>query len=258
MGGNKKSREKRREEKHQQRQHMLQQLQDVLGLTHPEFQSFDSLPQINRPKEECPVLVAIDFELWEVNGSTITEIGLAVLDPLLLRGLAPGDRGANWWSLVYAKHIWIKECQHMVNREYVSGCPESFNFGKTDIIPQRIKLELTKSFLEEILVPRRPLYVVGHDVGQDIQSFDNMGLMLESLTSELTLIDSREIYTLLANTHQGPSLGSALTGLNMDSRNLHNAGNDAVYTLRACLALALILKESDPQAYKTRELLDWK
>ncbi|KAL5604529.1 hypothetical protein BROUX41_002484 [Berkeleyomyces rouxiae] len=245
---------------------MLHQLQSALGLaTSPDPGSsavkpppvdLDDKPAIGSCERASPVLVSIDIETWEVNNSTITEIGFAVLDPQHLHGRAPQDRGVGWWPQVYARHLWVRECMHMVNREYVTGCPENFNFGETDIISQDSKLELTRSFLQEVLKNDRPLYVVGHDLKQDIEYLDNMGLMIESMATCVEFIDSREIYALFMNLPQGPSLGSILNGLQLESRNLHNAGNDAVYTLRACLALATILAEDDSQAYKLRGYLE--
>lgn len=62
-------------------------------------------------------------------GSTVTEIGFAILDTRDLKGIGPGENGANWLKLIQARHLRMKEYLHIKNHIYVSGCPDSFLFG---------------------------------------------------------------------------------------------------------------------------------
>jgi hypothetical protein len=73
--------------------------------------------------------VAIDIEAYEHNHDLITEVGVAVLDTNKLVGVAPGETGKNWFSLIDAHHFRVKETTWAVNRQHVHGCPELFNFG---------------------------------------------------------------------------------------------------------------------------------
>lgn len=73
--------------------------------------------------------VCVDIEAYEKNTAMVTEVGLAVLDTEDINGIPPGERGEDWFPLVQAYHFRIKERDHMVNSDYVRGCPEQFGFG---------------------------------------------------------------------------------------------------------------------------------
>jgi hypothetical protein len=75
------------------------------------------------------VFVCVDVEANERNANQITEIGIAALDTRDLKSLVPGERGANWMTKIRARHFRINEYKHIVNTEFVSGCPERFEFG---------------------------------------------------------------------------------------------------------------------------------
>jgi hypothetical protein len=62
-------------------------------------------------------------------GNTVTEIGFALLDTRDLRGVSPGENGANWLKLIQARHLRMQEYLHIKNHVYVDGCPDSFLFG---------------------------------------------------------------------------------------------------------------------------------
>lgn len=80
-------------------------------------------------REGDVVFVCIDVEANERNSKQITEVGISTLDTRDLRSLAPGERGENWIDKIRARHFRINEYKHIVNSEYVSGCPDRFEFG---------------------------------------------------------------------------------------------------------------------------------
>lgn len=59
----------------------------------------------------------------------MTEIGFGSLDTHDLKGVAPGEGGENWFKLIQARHLRIKEYLHIKNHKYVEGCPHHFQFG---------------------------------------------------------------------------------------------------------------------------------
>jgi hypothetical protein len=79
--------------------------------------------------EDSVLFVAIDLEAWEQDQHVITEIGIAMLDAAETRGIAPGKGGENWFELIEARHIRVKENSWANNSRFVKGCPEYFNFG---------------------------------------------------------------------------------------------------------------------------------
>lgn len=93
----------------------------------PQVLDLDS-PMAASP-EGLPLFVAIDVEAWEQDQGLITEVGIAMLDTADLQGVAPGDGGQNWFSLIRARHIRVKENSWAHNSRYVRGCADKFDFG---------------------------------------------------------------------------------------------------------------------------------
>ena len=87
-----------------------------------------AVPTAIKP-EKSVLFVAIDIEAYEFNQQLVTEVGIAVLDTNKLVGVAPGEGGENWFSLIDARHIRVKENDWAVNRTHVHGCPDRFQFG---------------------------------------------------------------------------------------------------------------------------------
>lgn len=87
-----------------------------------------SFPTTQAP-EGSVLFVAIDIEAYEENQNVITELGIATLDTKDIRAVAPGDRGENWFPLISARHIRVKENSWVMNSRYVQGCADNFDFG---------------------------------------------------------------------------------------------------------------------------------
>lgn len=90
---------------------------------------FDPRKAAPYDQESEVVFVCIDIEANERNSSQITEIGIATLDTRDVMSVAPGERGINWMNKIRARHIRIDEYKHIVNTEFISGCPGRFEFG---------------------------------------------------------------------------------------------------------------------------------
>ncbi|KAL2359200.1 hypothetical protein RJZ56_007960 [Blastomyces dermatitidis] len=81
-----------------------------------------------------PIFVCVDVEANEKIHHQITEIGVSTLDTLDLAGIPPGEGGSNWTAKIHSRHFRISEYANVVNKEYVSGCPDSFEFGESEWI----------------------------------------------------------------------------------------------------------------------------
>ena len=94
----------------------------------------------------------------------------------------------------------------------------------------------------DILTPWYPagrdLVLVGHDIQQDVKYLSSLGVDMETMkfTHE---IDSQALHRSWRQTKDGRGLEHVLSELCIPSKNLHNAGNDAVYTLRAAIGVAV-------------------
>ncbi|PGG99766.1 hypothetical protein GX51_06138 [Blastomyces parvus] len=81
-----------------------------------------------------PIFICVDVEANEKIHHQITEIGVSTLDTLDLVGIPPGESGSNWMAKIRSRHFRILEYANVVNKEYVSGCPDGFEFGESEWI----------------------------------------------------------------------------------------------------------------------------
>lgn len=79
--------------------------------------------------EENVRFICLDVEADEMNRFTITEIGITILDTKRLQDISPGPSFDGWNEFLETHHLRIKEHKHIVNRVYVHGCPDKFQFG---------------------------------------------------------------------------------------------------------------------------------
>jgi len=109
---------------------------------------------------------------------------------------------------------------------------KKFLFGET----QRIRLPGIVSSLEQLLDRDRNLVILGHGIAGDRTLLKVLGFDLK--TSVVGVLDTED---LAQCTFGGPklSLRSLLTELKCPFDNLHCAGNDAHFALRALLLLAV-------------------
>ncbi|KAK2812829.1 hypothetical protein FQN50_001158 [Emmonsiellopsis sp. PD_5] len=91
---------------------------------------------VNRPAPfpfaSEPIFISVDVEANEKSHHQITEIGVSTLDTLDLVGIPPGEGGCNWIAKIRSRHFRIKEYSHVVNKDYLEGCPDSFRFGESE------------------------------------------------------------------------------------------------------------------------------
>ncbi|KAL2128041.1 hypothetical protein VTI74DRAFT_9788 [Chaetomium olivicolor] len=102
-------------------------LNGVVDKTKPTILDLDH-PMINKP-EHSVLFIAIDIEAWEQDQTMLTEVGIAMLDTGDIVGAAPGEGGQNWFKHIRARHIRVEENTWAMNRRYVHGCAERFDFG---------------------------------------------------------------------------------------------------------------------------------
>lgn len=201
------------------------------------------------------VFVAIDIEVHERAHSQITEIGIATLDTRDIAHLAPSENGLSWHSKIRARHFRIEEYAHHVNHEYVRGCPDRFEFGTSEFIPLReAKSKITECFRPPFATARnagevsnteptgaaRNTVLVGHDIKADLSYLRRLGFNPETeVTNLIGTLDSATMYATWRRDHQISSLGKVLADYDIVGWNLHNAGNDAVYTIQALLGICV-------------------
>lgn len=184
---------------------------------------------------------------------------------LSLTGVLTGNDGKNWRSYIRARHFRIREHRHLVNTEFVSGCPESFEFGESEWVTLRDAPALIAScFKEPFSAPasetavsngKRNLVILGHDTLRDVKNLQQLGFDPLTLPTLLEVQDTATMYRVWRRDQQITTLGKILYDFDIPGFNLHNAGNDAVYTIQAmlgtCVREATI--RATPELKTTRE-----
>jgi hypothetical protein len=92
------------------------------------------------------------------------------------------------------------------------------------------------------LVPgkkNRDIVIVGHDSKADMDYLQKMGVDVMVAQNFFKTIDTKDLHQGWKRADNGRSLGYVLDDQGIPYKNLHNAGNDARYTLQAMITLAV-------------------
>lgn len=147
------------------------------------------------------------------------------------------------------KHIHLRpiEYEKLVNRKFIKGCPTKFNFGKGTMIkledaswilgrifkdPSRMKEACDISAEVEDALPS--IILVGHGLQNDTEYMNRLNFSPRRVAGQ---IDTQKLVRI--SKSQPPGLTKLLSALSIDAKNLHNAGNDAAYTLQALVGVAV-------------------
>lgn len=103
-----------------------------------------------------------------------------------------------------------------------------------------------------------PLIVVGQGIVADLGYLTGIGIDPANLAGFAQYVDTMEMHQSWRNLPNGRSLSHILGDLDIPHSYLHNAGNDAAYTLQAMLALAVSARVTELQETKMQtELNAW-
>jgi hypothetical protein len=223
---------------------------------------------VPHPFDSDVIFIAVDLEAYERNTNLITEIGVAVLDTRDLKCLAPGPAGSEWQKAIRARHLRVAEYVHLKNKDFVEGCPENFEFGKTEFVgkdklPQTIAScfkfpycdSTNKATANSNGEEKRNIVLVGHDIGQDIKFLQQCGYSVANCGNMIDTIDTVALFRTYTKDPNARSLGNLLYHFDLEGWHLHNAGNDAVYTLWAMLAIC-VQEASERGTDKAQERFD--
>lgn len=216
-------------------------------------------PQAINPKlpvpfdfEKSVVFVCVDVESFERAHHKITEVGVATLDTRDLIGVAPGKDGESWRKKIKARHFRINEHRHLINSEFVAGHPDGFYFGESTFVPLKdAPVHVAACFsplfgvhasntaesdigamLRDIdLDEKRNIIFVGHDTTGDIRYLQQVGFDPLKVDGMVETMDTATLYQAWRREQQTTNLGRILYYFDIMGWKLHNAGNDAVYTV---------------------------
>lgn len=132
---------------------------------------------------------------------------------------------------IETEHIIISDNLHLKNGRYVPNNRERFNFGESRLM----SLTDTKKYAQKILsAPGSCL--IGHNIGADLD-FLNVSFGYQV---SLPVYDTQTMFQELVLDQSLVGLSRMLNHLEIPYMYLHNAGNDAYYTLLAFLKLTKI------------------
>ncbi|KAK8035966.1 qde-2-interacting protein [Apiospora marii] len=197
--------------------------------------------------------VCIDAEAHEADNKTVTEVGIAILDTQDTVDLAPGESGRNWFDEIQAHHLRVAEVAHVVNTRFVQGCPGDFNFGKSEIIPRKHIVSRIESIIGTGRNNESSVVMVGHELFADLKYLRDLGFNLWNSPLFLDEADTKEMFQRVRRDTSGRKLTVICNELGIPGRNFHNAGNDAVYTLRAMITMAVLRKTGYPEVVSTTD-----
>lgn len=162
--------------------------------------------------------LALDVEAYEFNHTVILEIGYTVAT----------WRGSSF--VLRDHHFIIEESLDVLNGVKVSNAKFSFNFGTSSVLP----LEKAMGRLRAVL--RSTDFLVGHAIGSDERFLEKWGINFRGKT----IFDTQVLLRAMARVPDTWRLSRILDYCDInDYSNLHNAGNDAHYTMVAFLSLAM-------------------
>ncbi|KAK0829044.1 hypothetical protein LTR73_004678 [Friedmanniomyces endolithicus] len=203
--------------------------------------------------EQDVIIIAVDVEAYERSPKTITEVGVATLDTRDLHGEPPGANGDSWFKHIRGRHFRVEEYKNLRNHEFVEGCPDKFRqeFGTSEYVPNDdLPSVLTSCFhqpfskrdathTDSAAEDKRTIVLLGHDINQDITYLHSIGFSVLNRSNLAEVLDTATMFKSYTRDNNATSLGKVLYHFDIDGWNLHNAGNDAVYTMQAMLAIAV-------------------
>jgi hypothetical protein len=212
--------------------------------------------------EQSVVFICVDVESYERAHHKITEIGVATLDTRDLVDVAPGTDGEEWKKMIRARHFRIKEHRHLINSEFVHGHPDGFEFGSSTFVSLKEasthvaacfhppfgahSSNTTEEEWASITLQgldsnaNRNLIFLGHDTFTDVKYLQQLGYDPIKVENIIEAMDTAKMYQAWRRDPQPTSLGRIMNDFDVAAWKLHNAGNDAVYTVSIIVILPSI------------------
>ena len=130
-----------------------------------------------------------------------------------------------------AEHALVDDYPLYLNTRHIKGCPESFDFGATSLVP---KSDLRTWVQSQVMAATlgQPFVLVGHSINCDLRWLQDLAVDLN--TWAFTAIDLGLVHFAATSRTLSEGvlgLGHICEGALIPTPHSHNAGNDAMYTL---------------------------
>lgn len=150
------------------------------------------------------------------------------LDKLLEFGLSVYDFELKKTSNT---HIIVSDFIYLRNGRFVADNRHRFNFGQSQYLSLKLAIQHVMSVVSS---PNSCL--IGHNIKSDIKFLKGSS----SQKIEIPVFDTQVMYRQFTLSDNFLSLVKVLDELGISHSNLHNAGNDAFYTLEVFKKLAKV------------------
>lgn len=176
-----------------------------------------------------PQLYCIDVEAYERNQSLVTEIGISMYKR--------EKYSSRTTPLITAEHIIIKEHLKKRNGKFVPDNKDNFLSGQSFLMSSSEAKRYMQDSITQMFDDNYAI-LIGHGIGSDIDWLASEGIYFPE---NVEVIDTQKLWAC-SRGKNGGSLEKILKYLEIPYSNLHNAGNDAFFTLQ------VFLKLCDPKA----------
>ena len=170
---------------------------------------------------------------------------MSTLSNQALLGIDPGKNCHAWAAKIRSRHFRILEHKNRRNKVHVSSCPDDFDFGKSEWISEKDAAATVKSCftIPPPLIPNKnekedcQVVFVAHNAMADSKYLAQIGYDLAE--DVVDIIDTSDLASASQRDIKQTGLATLLLRHGIAAKHLHNAGNDAHYTLHLMLALAV-------------------
>lgn len=187
------------------------------------------------------ICMSIDIEAWEKNPSIVTEIGISIWDPRVEDGKY-SISGPTFQN----HHILIDQSLPLRNTQFMPDHKYQYLLGKSKVMDIRHCQAFIQGLIDKYMVPdpnesqtlgyQRAF--VGHGFASDLKWLKTLQLRI---SDDIPIFDTMKFFQSMYGS-TGSGLGKALRLLQIPHAYMHNAGNDAYYTLRLLLHMCDIEK----------------
>ncbi|GAA5985151.1 hypothetical protein JCM10908_002545 [Rhodotorula pacifica] len=185
--------------------------------------------------------LALDVEAWEFDHDLLLEFGWSIVE------YVKDEKTGRVSERRETQHVVVKENARRRNRKFAPDARDHFDFGRTITLPQQTIFHLL-SGLFSALSANQPLFLVFHDPRMDLSAlrrlgFDTtrdfqhdlrkLGSFHETSGGEhgVWIVDTQALFSGWLKRKSQIGLERACKEIDLPTKRLHNAGNDARYTL---------------------------
>ncbi|GAV48565.1 hypothetical protein ZYGR_0K00700 [Zygosaccharomyces rouxii] len=192
------------------------------------------------------ILFSLDIEAFERDNNVVTEIGISIYDPREnLHSLVPVKRNY---------HLVIFESLHLRNKKFVCDSKDCYILGESLVLDLQGCVEFVQALVDYYMIPQTKAdrswsrAFVGHNLHGDLKWLRMLGVNIPNdnqmdfnLTNlrenkQTYVLDTEKLYRSCYGNFGG-NLGRILRLFRIPHAFLHNAGNDAHYTLQLLMCM---------------------